>query len=187
LRSYIRQICQTQLSFHDEGGIAGHDRIAERVATTCTEEPSDVNIAERLKRASFVGGVGPRSAGRDSRLDQQRALTSRSNAPEPERHTSVSAAATKLSEKSPHSWQQAQHLSVLSTVLCFSFEVQSMVSDCFPRMAVIGRTFPQFAPKPSAFLTEGRGPKYKGRLELRYLLAAIGRERPRIGAFCAKK
>jgi hypothetical protein len=33
----------------------------------------------------------------------------------------------------------------------FSPEVQSMVSDCFPRMAAIGRGFPQFARKASAF------------------------------------
>ena len=58
-----------------------------------------------------------------------------------------------------------------------SVEVQSMVSDCFPRTAAIGREFPQFALKASASLTEGRGPKYKGRQDLRYLLAANNRER----------
>ena len=69
----------------------------------------------------------------------------------------------------------------------FSVEVQSMVSDCFPRIAAIGREFPQIAGKASASLTEGRGPKYKGSLDLRYLLAAISRERSRTVAFCLKK
>jgi hypothetical protein len=34
-----------------------------------------------------------------------------------------------------------------------SVEVQSMVSDCFPRMAAIGRERPRIAGKASAFLS----------------------------------